>query len=213
MLIILTGIARADDDGGVVYLSAYLDGDYFYAPLGNIDGDNVRPLQPRRLNFPGDFRALVELGNHDVSPDGREIVFAARQRRTLDWDIYRGRLDTAEYRVDQLEVLINAPGHREEDPKYSWDSEQIVYKCDGNICLYPDRTGANPVVSSPCELWAPSIDQSGRIISYTKRCGPGDSEKIWYFDLLTQAESRLPETSGARGRFSHYSSSGRLVFS
>lgn len=203
----------AQDDGNVLYLSEYLHGDYYYARLGDVDRSNPRSIRPRKLRLRSSFRDSVELGNHDVSYNGKEIVFAARNTADYDWDIFVGKLDLRRNRIRDVERIIRNVGVRDEDPRYSWDGTQIVYKCGGNICIYPDLNYANPVVASWCELWAPSFDVSGYRVSYTKRCdGPSD-DKIWQYDLLTGSEFSMPSKSGSADRFSQFLDDGRILFS
>ena len=69
--------AFAQDDGYVLYLSEYLYGDFYFASLGDVDGKKVRRIRPRKLRLPKSFRSQAEIGNPDVSIDGKSIVFAA----------------------------------------------------------------------------------------------------------------------------------------
>lgn len=206
-------IGYAQDDGNVLFLSEYLYGDYYYARLGDVDGFDPGLISPRRLRLPRSFRADIELGNHDVSPDGKYLVFAARNTRDYDWDIYSGTIDLRKRRIRRVQRIIRNIGTRDEDPRFSWDGTQIVYKCDGNICIYPELIYTHPVVASWCELWAPSLDQSGYSISYTKRCGAAADDKIWRYDLLTGIESQVPGESGSADRFAHFLDDGRIVYS
>lgn len=203
----------AQDDGNVLYLSEYLYGDYYYARLGDVDRSNPRSIRPRKLRLGRKFRAGIELGTHDVSYNGKEIVFAARNTADYDWDIYVGKLDLQKKRIRNVRRIIGNIGVRDEDPRYSWDGAQIVYKCGGNICIYPDFNYANPVVTSWCELWAPSFDLPGYKVSYTKRCGGSSDDKIWQYDLLTGSESALPSTSGSADRYSQFLDDGRILYS
>lgn len=205
--------ATAQDDGKVLFLSEYLHGNYYYAPLGEIDRNQPRSIRPKKLRLPRGFRANVELGNHDVSFSGEEIVFAARDTSDYDWNIYTGTLDLGAGRIRKVERIIRNIDMRDEDPRFSWDGTQIVYKCGGNICLYPDLNYENPVVSSWCELWAPAFDSSGYRITYTKRCdGPLD-DRIWQYDLLTGTESPIPNAGSSTDRFSQFLDDGRIVYS
>jgi hypothetical protein len=212
LLALLSGTAHAQADGNVLYLSEYLYGDYYYAALGDIDR-YPRPIRPRKLRLPSSFRAGVELGNHDVSRDGKTIVFAARYTTDYDWDIYTGTIDLSNQRIHSVNLLVRTIGARDEDPRFSWDGTQIVYKCAGDICMYPDLLYTNPVVASWCELWGPSLDPSGYRIAYTKRCGPSSDDKVWQFDLLTGVESAVPSDDGSTDRFAHFLDDGRIVYS
>ncbi|MBT8079177.1 MAG: hypothetical protein KJO31_11425 [Gammaproteobacteria bacterium] len=204
--------ALAQSDGYVLYLNEYLTGDYYYASLWGLDSESPPLVNPRQLRLPRGFRRNVELGNADVSIDGTTIVFAARSIADLDWDIYTGTIDRFRRRIRNVQGLIQTSGGRDEDPRISWDGASVVYKCDGNICIYPE-VYPNPVVESWCELWAPSFAPSGYAVSYTKRCGDGGSDRIWEYDLLTGEEAPVPNIGGGADRFAYYLDDGRLVYS
>lgn len=206
------GSASAQSDGYVLFLDRYLSGDYYYAPLGDVDAQNPRYIRPRRLRLPSSFRRNLEIGNADVSPDGTTIVFAARRTDDYDWDIYTGTLDLSRNRIQNPQLLIGNAGSRDEDPRYSWDGSAIVYKCAGNICIYPDMYG-NPALVSWCELWAPSFSPTGFAVTFVKRCGAGDSDRVWEADLATRAETVVPNASEGPDRFPFYLDDGRLVYS
>ena len=212
-LLSFPGSAFARDDGNVLFLSDYLYGDYYYARLRDVDRSNPRHIRPRKLRLPSDFRSNVELGNHDVSYDGKSIVFAARMTSNLDWDIYRGKIDLRKRRITNVELVVGNVGTRDEDPRFSWDGKQIVYKCNGNICIYPENGISNPVVKSWCELWAPSIDVSGYRISYTKRCSAATADRVWQYDRLTGEETDVPSAADSMDRFASFLSDGRLLYS
>lgn len=207
------GASFAQDDGKVLFLSEYLTGDYFYAELGDVDVARPAMIHPRKLRLPGRFRAQVQLGNHDVSEDGSRIVFAARSTRTGDWDIYRGLIDLDRARIGSIEKLTHQAGSRDEDPRFSWNGDQIVYKCNNDICIYPEELYTNPVVASECELWAPSFDSTGFSISYGVRCDSPENDRISYINLLTRAGGEIPGTIGAPDRFAYYLADGGIVYS
>ena len=155
----------------------------------------------------------MELGNHDVSTDGRQIVFAARDTDDYDWDIFTGSIDLERRRIRKVRRIVSGADSRDEDPRFSWDGTQVVYKCSGNICVYPEFVYQNPVVPSSCELWAPSIDQSGFNISYTKRCEEAAGDRIYQYNLITGRETMIPAGSGATDRFAYFLDDGRIVYS
>jgi hypothetical protein len=202
----------AEDDGYVLFLDEYLHGDFYVAALGDVDARGVHYIRPRRLRMPWPFGTAYEIGNADVSIDGRTIVFAARHEDELDWDIYAGTLDLSRNRVLDVEKIIGESGTREEDPRFSWDGGQIVYKCDGNICVYPGDFG-NPAVASSCELWAPAFDPSGYTISYGARCGDAASDRLRQTELLTGKTVEIPNAGGGADRFAQFANDGRLVYS
>lgn len=210
----------AADDGYVVFLSEYLSGDYYVAELGEVDGNNPRMINPRKLSLPKRFRSKVELGNHDVHANGSLMVFAARRKSNLDWDIYTGTIDLGRARISNVERIVHTVHGRDEDPRFSWDanttSTRVVYKCDGNICIYPTPPGGNPVVEdSECELWAPSFDPSGKWVSYARRCDGAASDRIWRYGLLNRVDFAvpLPEQGSGPDRFAHFLGDGDVVYS
>ena len=212
-LLPLSGVTFAQDDGKVLFLSEYLTGDYFYADLGDVDVARPAMIRPRKLRLPGRFRSRVQLGNHDVSYDGSRIVFAARDNRSGDWDIYLGRLQTARGRITSVEKLTSAAASRDEDPRFSWNGEQIVYKCNNDICVYPEGLYGSPAVSSACELWAPSFDSSGFSVSFGERCSEPENDSIRYVNLLTGRGGEVPGSAGAPDRFAYYLEDGNIVYS
>ena len=224
-MLVVAGVVHASDDGYVLYLSKYLDGDYYVAPLGDVDVAKPRVIRPKKLRFPKRFRSLVLIGNQDVSPNGRNIVFAAS--RKADWDIYTGVLDLDRSRITDVVLLIkNSFGNdptRDEDPRYSWDGSQIVYKCAFDICIYDQQGEITKVAESPCELWAPSFDPSGYWVSYAKRGDEMDGgcdddpqkDRIWVKNLQNQGVSEFPlgTDNGGPDRFAHYLGDNRVVYS
>ena len=203
--------ALAHDDGYVLFLNEYLTGDYYFARLRHLDRDNPPRIYPRKLRLPRKFRRSVEIGNADVSSDGSMIVFAARKTSDYDWNIYTGKIDLSRKRIRKVRLLVRNAG-RDEDPRFAWQGTSIVYKCAGNVCIYPE-VYPNPVVLSWCELWAPSFALSGYAVYFTKRCGDGDSDRIWQYDLLTGAETPIPNEGGRADRFAHFMDDGTLVYS
>jgi len=220
--------AGGSEDGYIVYLSRYLDGDYYVAALGDVDVASPPLIKPRKLRLPRRFRNQVEIGNHDVSPDGRTIIFAATSKTNPDWNIYQGSINLARARITAITRLIgdSIPDRptRDEDPKFSWDGSQIVYKCDFDICVHGPQTGlVERVATSPCELWSPSFDRTGYSISYTQRGEEADGgcdddprkDRIWLQDL-TRMEARevpLGTVGGGPDRFAHYLGDNRIVYS
>ena len=207
----ISAVAVAGDDGYVLYLSQYLTGDYYFAKLEDTESANPPTISPDRLRFPRHFRGQVELGNADVY--GRTIVFAARRTTDYDWDIYTGTIDVKRRRIRHISRIIRNVGARDEDPRFSWDGSQIVYKCSGNICVYSNSPSANPVVASWCELWGPAFDYSGFTITYTKRCGGRSSDRIWEFNTVTGEETPVSNIGGGPDRFAQYLEDGRIIYS
>ncbi len=191
----------------VLYLDEYITGSYYLAALPDLQADQPAPISPRQValkNFRG------RLGNPDVSPDGRRIVFAGLLRN--DWGIYTGKLDVMRSQVTDIVALANRRGIREEDPRFSWDGQQVVYKCNGHICLYPERV-PGPVVASACELWGPAFHPAGTRLAYTARCGAPESDRIHVYDLATGQTQVVANADGGPDRFAHFRGDGTLIYS
>ena len=215
LLIILLASNHGTAQGSsyVLYLNEYLVGDFYYALLPDLDQADPPFITPERLRLPSWFKNNFEIANADVAPNGKTIIFAASRNTTgYDWNIYEGRINIKRSKIHRLSLLIANTGTRDEDPRYSWDGEYVVYKCDGNLCLYPEYQ-SNPVVESECELWGPSFHPSGDMVSYTKRCDGGNSDRIFVYDLLSEEEIPIPNYDGGPDRFSHFLNDGRLVYS
>jgi hypothetical protein len=204
-------LALAQDDGLVLFLDQYLHGDFYVAALGDIDRADVTMIQPRKLSLPWWFDLYFEIGNADVATDGTTIVFSARSVFDLDWNIYIGAIDLWRSRIHRLRTLVGADG-RDEDPRFAWDESRIVYKCSGNICVYPE-IHSNPVVVSSCELWAPAFDPTGYEVSYARRCAAATSDRIAWTNLLTGESGEIPSPDGGADRFAQFLDDGRIVYS
>lgn len=204
--------ALAQDDGYVLFFDEYQFGDFYVARLGDVDRPAPRMIRPRKLRLPSEYESGFEIGNADVASDGRTIVFGGRFTSDEDWGIYRGTINLGRRRIEGVEPWIQHAGVREEDPRFSWTGYQIVYKCDFDICTFPDDYG-NPVVASPCELWAPSFDLSGFRISYAERCVGAESDLIWQHDLPLGPRSQIPNAGDGPDRFAHFLADGRIVYS
>ena len=136
--LVLSRTALAQSDGYVLFLDEYLTGDYYFASLWDLDGENPPQIFPRKLRLPRSLRRNIEIGNADVSPDGSTMVFAARKTSDYDWDIYYGTIDARRSRIRNVGLMVRNVGGRDEDPRFSWDGTSVVYKCSGNICIYPE---------------------------------------------------------------------------
>jgi hypothetical protein len=191
----------------VLYLDEYITGGYYLAALPDLQSDQPAPISPRRVTLKN-FRG--RLGNPDVSADGRRIVFAGLLRN--EWGVYAGKLDVIRSEVTDIVALANRRGIREEDPRFSWDGQQVVYKCAGDICLHPERA-PGPVVVSACELWGPSFHPAGTRLAYAARCGAPESDRIHVYDLATGQTQVVANADGGPDRFPHFRGDGALIYS
>jgi hypothetical protein len=221
--VFVTVSSHANTNGLVVYLSDYLAGDYYFAALPELVADASRQthIQPIKMNLPEDFRRSVELGNHDVSRDGTEIVFAARTLRRKEWDIYLGRTDYTTGQINSIVRIVATRRVRDEDPRFDWSRDasgvhRVVYKCNGDICFYADSAISKLVEDSDCELWTPSFNSEGNAVSYVRRCGDSASDRIWYAYLNAPGNPEqvpLPAEEGGPDRFAHFQDAETLVYS
>lgn len=192
----------------VLYISDYLSGNFYLAALPDLTVDDPGLVDPQLVSL-GRFRG--KLANPDVSADGQKIVFAAVVRNS--WNIYVGALDVANARVTDLRMLVSGDGQRIEDARFSWDGEQVVYKCANDICVHPP-VGPNPLIDSNCELWAPVFHPGGTRIAYSRRCNDDPaSDRIEIYDLGTGLTDSVPNADGGPDRFPTFRGDGRLVYS
>ncbi len=191
----------------VIYLSEYLSGDFYLAALPDLSVEAPGLVAPRLVSLE---RFRGKLANPDVSADGRRIVFAAVVRNA--WNIYVGALDAANARVTDIRLLVPGDGQRVEDARFSWDGEQVVYKCANDICVHPPIV-PNPLIHSACELWAPVFHPGGTRIAYSKRCEDSDSDRIEVYDVATGVADSVPNADGGPDRFPTFRGDGRLIYS
>lgn len=200
-----------------VFLDSYPGGDFYLVELPDLDARNVRAAQPQRmaLDLPRRELRRFQIGNGDIHTEGssRRMVFGGRIGNNGDWDIYVADVNVDKGLLENVSPLIANRRVREEDPRFSWDGRQIVYKCDGKICLYPDAS--SPVIEQAgCELWAPSLDQSGFVVTYIERCGDAESDRIVRQSLIDRNDTTfVPKGSDGPDRFPVFTVSGEIVYS
>ena len=99
-------------------------------------------------------------GNFDISRDGKTLVFSALVRNS--WNIYSASLNN---RV-RVNSLIERP-FRDEDPRLSFDGNEIVYKSDNDIHIFNLITGQDSEIGNSIEEeWAPSFSPDGRYVAF-----------------------------------------------
>jgi Tol biopolymer transport system component len=202
------GVARAQDQY-VLYIDGFPARKLYLAQLRGLAQDFPPRISPRAVRLP---RPMGKFGNPDVSSDGGRVVFPTLFKD--EWDIYTGTLDPTRREVRNVRPLVAATGVREEDPRFSWDGQEVVYKCDGSICLHPERgSRPNPVVSAEgCELYGPSFHPTGGVISYTARCGAEGLDRIRIAELSTGNVIEVPNGDGGADRYSHFLADGTLLY-
>ncbi len=186
--------------------------------LGDI---RIERSEPLALDIPRNLRRRFQVANGDVHADAddRTIVFGGRTGNNASWDIYLADVNVATGVLEDVRPLVADRRVREEDPRFSWSGSQIVYKCDGKICLVnSDGSNAREIVVEPgCELWAPALDQTGFVVTYVQRCDGSGSDRIaWYaFDDKTPGNSPtiVPSKGGGPDRFPYFTPTGEIVYS
>lgn len=193
-----------------LFFEHFLDNKYYIAKLDKLGDDNPPLINPVEINMQG---FVAELGNPDVSFDGKTIVFSALV--SDDWNIYRGDLDVVNAAITNIEPFLDITGIREEDPRISWNGQEVVYKCDGDVCIADlDSPGPGTViVSDPCELYGPVINSVGTTLAYTKRCADQKSDRVVIYDIDTDYAFQLESEGNGPDRFPHFLADGRLLYS
>ena len=212
------GAAMAQPDFAI-FLDSYPRGSLHLVELPDLDAPRVKTVrsEPLSLDLPRKYRRKFQVANGDVHSDGsnRRIVFGGRTSSNSSWDIYLADVDVATGTLGNVRELIANRNIREEDPRFSWDGLQVVYKCDGKICLInTDGTGEREIVAkNGCELWAPALDSSGFVVTYVERCGDAESDRIVRYSMLSGQSTVVPNTGGGPDRFPHFTVTGEIVYS
>ena len=220
-----------------VFLDDYPKGDFYFVDL------NTAAAEPRAsgrgkkkqststggpvrlgldLDLPRRDVRQFQLGNGDIHVDSsgtRHIVFGGRIGDGGSWDIYAAEVDIESARLRAVRRLIagtNSDGTpaREEDPKFSWDGGQIIYKCHNKICL-ADSNGSfigEMASLTGCELWAPALDLSGGVMAYVQRCDGPDSDTI-YRHFIGGSRTEVPKTADEPDRFPQFNGVGDIIYS
>ncbi len=137
---------------------------------------------------PREFRGTI--GNFDVRWDGKKIVFCSN--RGGNWNIYLGDLSFSADKISIENVVsIASSQSNEEDPKFSWDGERVVYKNNTNqIWLYDLASRkSEKIIGGKCEKWAPTFDSTGTKIAYTN--GSHERAEIYIYNLITKSNERI----------------------
>ena len=140
----------------------------------------------------GSFRASLDFGGIDVSPDGDEVVFAWNPHGVYDLHV----VSLGDGAVRKLTACTSAD--RAMRPRYSPDGERIAYlrDTDGNELFHiwvVDRAGGNerPLTSGRANREAIEWSPDGRTIVY--RAHAAGKLGIWLLDEETGEERVLVE--------------------
>ena len=149
--------------------------------------------------------------NPHFSPDGSKIVFMAIQqgspstRQNLDIFVY----DLAEA---QLYNLTPNVGIIDEDPKFSPDGSQILWKRQGQIWrMNADGTSQAQLTTTPDEKSGPNYSPDGTKIVYWS--GASSSADIWWMNANGTSPSALIATSGIQEYYPIYRDANNILYS
>jgi hypothetical protein len=218
MAALMCGTATAQPNFAI-FLDGYPRGNLHLVELPDLDARNVRTVRSEQLTIelPRKLRRKFQVANGDVHFDGsgRTMVFGGRTGNNASWDIYLADVNVAAGKLENVRTLIENRSGRDEDPRFSADGLQVVYKCDGSICL-TDTNGLNNrkvVDGNGCELWAPALDSSGVVVTYVERCGDANSDRIVSYELYDGERTVVANSGGGPDRFPHFMVSGEIVYS
>lgn len=119
--------------------------------------------------------------NANISPDGKSIVFMGKQKNA--WNVYIWELGSTSLPTN----LTNSSGEsKNEDPKYTFDGANIVYKKNGDIVKMNIATRVSSVLTQTgsnveSAMSYPSLD--GNFIYFTQ--GANADSGIYQKDLRT----------------------------
>jgi PKD repeat protein len=177
----------------VVFIDQYGGKDLFIAEIGT-PSNWIKPenWQHNLVKTPKECKGI---GNPDVSIDGKQIVFPCLEGD--NWNIWYGTLNVINYSIENAKPLI-ASQDREEDPKFSWDGKEIVFKKRGDIYIYDlqnnrlipdDQLQGLPRDGMVYEDWGPFFSPDRESIVFTR--GKDNSAEIFVYDRRTQRLKQL----------------------
>jgi len=208
-----------------IFLDDYPRGRFQLIELPCLDSqpDSLATPQKLALDLPKSQPRKFQIANGDVFHDGIQyrFVFGGRTGPSDHWGIWGGVLDVSGSKITDIHPIVRNADFREEDPRFSWDGQWIVYKSNGQIWLVPlggewgDPSAYAPPIlfeaEEDCELWAPSM--YANMVSYARRCkGDSQSDRIVY-RLLGGDRVILESEGGGPDRFSHFTRDGDFVYS
>ena len=163
----------------------------YHAYVNYGDGSSTLYLYDFRSKTLGQLNTpswdIIDSMNAEFSPDGKYITFMGVQRN--QWHIFLWQLGSEAVPVN-LTASMNAA--RSEDPKFSWDGRQIVFKQDGDIKimdLHHSRTGVTVTAvtnltknGDTVENSMPYLSPKGDYVAFTR--GSDRSLRIYRMNLL-----------------------------
>ena len=197
----------------VAFIDKYeqnIQGNIHLAKIG-VPGNWINPITPCDITPQG---LEGKIGNIDVSKDGKKIVFPVNEDG--NWNIYIGDLDIEEGSIENIEEVATT-SDREEDPKFSWDGTQIIFKKtlrEIHICEDLETKETKCVVSGAddCETWGPAFDPTGTKFAYTHRTGQHENgDEIYVFNLVSGTNTQITDNN-IPDRYPTFLSYGEIVF-
>jgi Tol biopolymer transport system component len=130
----------------------------------------------------------AKCGNCDISRDGSKIIFGSN--KDGNWDI--GLADLKSNYAGNPKRITHSQNAREEDCKFSFTGDKIVYHKDWSIFVYDLQNKNEQPITNTGQDWAPVFSPDNRWIAFGRRkykdSPPGD---VILFDLYTLTEKLL----------------------
>jgi len=160
----------------------------------------------RRLSQPS--WNIIDPMNADISADGSTIVFMGIQDQA--WNIFMWRLDS-----EQLPVNLTK-SHGEtmnEDPKFSADGKNIVFKRSGEIYQMEVRRNVLSVVAPRAQdkiLSMPYLSADSSLLYFS--VGDESAASVYVKDLKTNSIAEIDSTPGSRAYYPIVRHDGTLFY-
>jgi Tol biopolymer transport system component len=147
--------------------------------------------------------------NPHFSPDGSKLVFMAIAQGNPS---ARQNLDIYTYDLAEAELTNLTPnvGIIDEDPKFSPDGSQILWKRQGQIWrMNSDGSSQTQLTTTPDEKSGPNYSPDGTRIVYWS--GASSSADIWWMNANGTSPSSLIATSGIQEYYPIYRDANNIL--
>jgi len=192
-----------------------IDGHIF---VYEVDSDS---LQNRTLFLP-----VVNAMNPHFSPDGGKLVFMAvpaSKASDIEYDSDGGywhrkwaNLDVYVYDLADGTYMNLTPNVNiaDEDPKFSPDGRQIVFKRQGQIWkINVDGTSITPLTSGGLEKSGPNFSPDGYVIVYWVGTRRGANEDIWIMSADGSSQTPIVANAGIYDYYPIFRDSANILYS